>query len=156
MAKITFSFEGAEWVVDAPEGSSVMRAAVAQGVEGIIAECGGNAMCATCHVYVDPDCGAAAALPSLSTRRTTCSTTRGVNGDPKASSRVRSPLPQSSTVLWWRLRATDSVRLARQRSAPSKPETAGPNTGTLVRGVTEVVYRLDGLRCLIFVQDASA
>lgn len=36
-------------------GLSVMQGAVGHAVSGILAECGGNAMCATCHVYVDPD-----------------------------------------------------------------------------------------------------
>jgi 2Fe-2S ferredoxin len=38
--------------VDAAEGESVMAAAVKSGVPGIIGECGGNASCATCHVWV--------------------------------------------------------------------------------------------------------
>jgi ferredoxin, 2Fe-2S len=37
-------------VVDA--GSSVMRAAVDAGVEGIEAQCGGMCACGTCHCYV--------------------------------------------------------------------------------------------------------
>jgi 2Fe-2S ferredoxin len=32
---------------------SVMQAALNHKVEGILGECGGNSMCATCHVYVD-------------------------------------------------------------------------------------------------------
>ena len=30
-----------------------MEGAVQNGVQGILAECGGACMCATCHVYVD-------------------------------------------------------------------------------------------------------
>ena len=30
-----------------------MQLAVTHGITEIVAECGGNAMCATCHVYVD-------------------------------------------------------------------------------------------------------
>jgi ferredoxin, 2Fe-2S len=42
--------------VDVPAGTSVMRAALNHQIEGIPGECGGNCMCATCHVYVvDPD-----------------------------------------------------------------------------------------------------
>jgi 2Fe-2S ferredoxin len=39
--------------VDVPSGMSVMQAALNHRVEGILGECGGNCMCATCHVYVD-------------------------------------------------------------------------------------------------------
>ena len=39
--------------IDVSSGMSVMQAALNQRVEGILGECGGNCMCATCHVYVD-------------------------------------------------------------------------------------------------------
>ncbi len=39
--------------IDARAGESAMMAATRHGIAGIVAECGGNAMCATCHVYVD-------------------------------------------------------------------------------------------------------
>ncbi len=43
---------GHEQVVDATIGESVMATAVKTGVPGIIGECGGNASCGTCHVWV--------------------------------------------------------------------------------------------------------
>ena len=51
MPKVIFHRDGgATDVVDADAGSNVMRAAVQNGVAGIVGECGGQAMCATCHV----------------------------------------------------------------------------------------------------------
>jgi ferredoxin, 2Fe-2S len=56
MPKIIYRYgDGTERRVDATPGVSVMRTALAAGIGGIVAECGGNAMCATCHVYVDPE-----------------------------------------------------------------------------------------------------
>jgi ferredoxin, 2Fe-2S len=45
--------DGQEIMVDARRGQSLMEAAVKHGVAGIIAECGGNCVCATCQVYPD-------------------------------------------------------------------------------------------------------
>src|ERR1700730_5632254 len=47
------SSSGISRKMDVPSGMSVMQAALHHGVEGILGECGGNCMCATCHVYVD-------------------------------------------------------------------------------------------------------
>ena len=56
MPKITYiSPTGAREDLDVSVGLSVMQGAVGRGLDGILAECGGNVMCATCHVYVDPD-----------------------------------------------------------------------------------------------------
>lgn len=53
MATITYHQpDGQTDVIEAQPGDSVMRAALTNGVSGIVGECGGQAMCATCHVYV--------------------------------------------------------------------------------------------------------
>ena len=41
--------------VEVATGTTLMTAAVKHGVDGIIGECGGVCMCATCHVYVRPE-----------------------------------------------------------------------------------------------------
>ena len=65
MPKITYVHpDGAREDLEVAEGTSLMQAATAQGIEGIVAECGGNCMCATCHVYVGPE--GLAALPAMS------------------------------------------------------------------------------------------
>jgi 2Fe-2S ferredoxin len=41
---------GAVRTIEAAVGSTLMEAAVDNGIEGIIGECGGSCACATCHV----------------------------------------------------------------------------------------------------------
>jgi ferredoxin, 2Fe-2S len=54
MPKITFvEFNGQHHDVTVELGQSVMQAAVNSMVPGIIADCGGNCACATCHVYIE-------------------------------------------------------------------------------------------------------
>jgi 2Fe-2S ferredoxin len=54
MSTITFIHpDGRAETVDAKDGDSAMFTALSHGVDGIVAECGGSALCATCHVYVD-------------------------------------------------------------------------------------------------------
>ena len=47
------SHAGVSRTVPVPLGTSVMEGAVGNSVDGIVAECGGACLCATCHVYVD-------------------------------------------------------------------------------------------------------
>ena len=50
--------DGSRDELEVPVGTSVMQAAILNSIDGIVAECGGSAMCATCHVYVEePDLG---------------------------------------------------------------------------------------------------
>ena len=54
MVKVIYvEHSGTRKTLDVPEGWSLMQGAVANGVAGIEAECGGSCACATCHVYVD-------------------------------------------------------------------------------------------------------
>lgn len=56
MPTITLIEHGGEiHTIEAETGQSLMQAAVSNMIEGIVAQCGGNCSCATCHVYVDPD-----------------------------------------------------------------------------------------------------
>ena len=53
MSKVIYvSTAGESEVIDATDGESVMVTALKNGVTGIMGECGGNASCGTCHVYV--------------------------------------------------------------------------------------------------------
>ena len=47
------SHSGVTKQLEIPAGKTVMEGAINNGVEGIVAECGGSCMCSTCHVYVD-------------------------------------------------------------------------------------------------------
>ena len=54
MPSITFIHpDGSRQPIEVSVGESAMQAATRRDIDGILAECGGNAMCATCHVYVD-------------------------------------------------------------------------------------------------------
>jgi 2Fe-2S ferredoxin len=56
--------EGDESVFEADTGLSVMEIIRDNGVDELLALCGGCCSCATCHVYVDP--AFAAILPEMS------------------------------------------------------------------------------------------
>ena len=54
MTTITFIDQGGkEHVLQGENGQTIMELAVANGVPGILAECGGACACGTCHIYFD-------------------------------------------------------------------------------------------------------
>lgn len=51
---VTYTYDdGSQHIVEVAVATSLMRAAVANQVPGIVGECGGSATCGTCHVFVD-------------------------------------------------------------------------------------------------------
>ncbi len=64
MVQVTFiEADGTRRAIEAPVGEPLMYPARNAGVKGIIAECGGSAMCATCHCYVVSAAEGALAAP---------------------------------------------------------------------------------------------
>ncbi len=54
MPKVIYiDVDGERHEVDVASGLSVMEGAVANGVAGILAICGGSCACSTCHAYID-------------------------------------------------------------------------------------------------------
>ncbi len=54
MPKITFlTSDGQRSTFEIAAGTTLMQGALQHGIDAIVAECGGNSMCATCHVYID-------------------------------------------------------------------------------------------------------
>ncbi len=52
---IVVTREGEERAIEAEAGLSVMEAIREGGIDEILALCGGNCSCATCHVHIDPE-----------------------------------------------------------------------------------------------------
>ena len=56
MGKATFTLHSGERrTVVVPDGWSLMEGARQDGVEGVVADCGGGMICGTCHVRVAPE-----------------------------------------------------------------------------------------------------
>ncbi len=86
MPSVTYvSYDGKSTTLDMPVGTSVMQAAVLNGVDGIVAECGGSCMCATCHVFVR-ESSAREAAGRWNSARTRCSTAPPARAAPTAGS----------------------------------------------------------------------
>jgi 2Fe-2S ferredoxin len=56
MPKVTFiNPDDTRVELEVPVGTSLMRAATAHGLDGIVGDCGGGLTCATCHVLVQEE-----------------------------------------------------------------------------------------------------
>ncbi|MGD9527559.1 2Fe-2S iron-sulfur cluster-binding protein [Pseudonocardia sp.] len=54
MPTVTYLLDdGSRRTVEVEVGTSLMKAALANDVPGIVGECGGSATCGTCHVYLE-------------------------------------------------------------------------------------------------------
>ncbi len=89
MPRITFvQPDGSRQTVDAPVGRSVMEAARDHDVPGILAGCGGDCACATCHCYVDPEW-----LPRLPPKKDDEAGLIDFAWEPRENSRLTCQLP---------------------------------------------------------------
>jgi ferredoxin, 2Fe-2S len=52
---IYFQHDGTKHDIDLANGNSVMEGALEHMIPGIDADCGGQCICATCHLYVDTE-----------------------------------------------------------------------------------------------------
>ncbi len=53
MPEVSYVYsDGTKKTIEVDEGTTLRDAAVDNGIDGIEGDCGGLAMCATCHVYV--------------------------------------------------------------------------------------------------------
>lgn len=65
MSKITFvEHNGESKTIEAEIGQTLMQVATANGVRGIVAECGGACVCGTCHCFPEAPWQAKAGEPS--------------------------------------------------------------------------------------------
>jgi len=102
MPAITFIHPNGERErIDAATAKAPMLAATKHGLDGIVAECGGNAMCATCHVYVDQTW--LARLPPMADEEDALLDGTAPSGSPTAACPVRSSWQRSSYGLVLRL-----------------------------------------------------
>lgn len=56
MARVTYrQLDGSTQEVEVAPGVPLMRGAFDNNMAGVVAECGGNCSCATCHVFLPPE-----------------------------------------------------------------------------------------------------
>jgi 2Fe-2S ferredoxin len=95
MAALTYiEHDGTTHEVRVPDGDSVMQGAVYNGIQGIIAECGGGLACATCHCYIDDAFLERVAPPS----QTELDMLEAVAGERKPGSRLSCQITVDATL----------------------------------------------------------
>jgi 2Fe-2S ferredoxin len=95
MPRIVFvAHDGATQTVEEAAGVSVMQAALNVGITGIVGECGGSMMCATCHVYVREPW--AAKLPAMTATESEMLTMTA--SERKLSSRLSCQIKMSAEI----------------------------------------------------------
>ena len=85
-------FDGTEHEVDADNGASVMEVAMKYDIPGIDADCGGGAVCGTCHCFVEE---AAGPLPAMDPQEEAM---LGLRPDRESNSRLSCQLTVSDTI----------------------------------------------------------
>ena len=94
MPEVTYTDPAGEvHTVDVAEGHSLMEGAILNGVDGIAADCGGAAICGTCHVHVAPDWFAKIGGPHAEE-----SETLGLRHNVVDSSRLSCQIPMSGDL----------------------------------------------------------
>jgi len=90
MPRVTYiAHDGKETTLDVAVGTSVMQAATFNGIDGIVAECGGSCMCATCHCYVALDAARPLAPLDVAERETLEFTASHVRADSRLACQIR-------------------------------------------------------------------
>ncbi|MDE2404333.1 MAG: 2Fe-2S iron-sulfur cluster binding domain-containing protein [Sphingomonadales bacterium] len=85
--------DGARFDVACAEGGSLMEAARAADIRGILADCGGNCACGTCRVFVDENwLGALAPIAELE------AATLEMRDEPGPNERLSCQLPVTAAM----------------------------------------------------------
>jgi len=87
--EVTFVLQdGTSHTVEAEDGWKLMEVAVDNAIPGIDGDCGGEAACATCHVFVPPEWRAATG-ERTEPERGMLTSTFGVREDSRLSCQIR-------------------------------------------------------------------
>ena len=93
MTVITFiQHDGSERMVDGDVGLSLMETALKHDVPGIDADCGGGAICGTCHCFVEESAGP---LPDVDPQEESM---LGLRPDRESNSRLSCQLQVSDSI----------------------------------------------------------